>query len=344
MITQIITLHYLVMTDNVETHRNVSSCKMVTYMLMRTNQKTTKGYKMKIILTLFLAMIVACSNSETTATSYFTNESPISLYKTSVGKTLKKSITSIEEMQEESFDIDFDTIPTTTESWLIITNNSEDTITDLSIVSDNPTFVITPDTIVTICPFESNVGLMQMIKVTIINGASSSGLGVANVIHGNQYATITISGKIRDTAFSTNYTFHAYGKRLLVYVDTTAVNLGFGKDGKRIEHLFAHVDSTSDDCYLTYISSIPSGIVTIDTSYLSTFDINSFAKINSDSIIQVTDSTMYKKYMAQFWVANSIISGYADMDVMDQNCATMIMIRTSDNISSTLYNTNVILK
>ena len=343
MITKIITLHYLVMIDNVETHRNVSSCKMVTYMLMITNQKT-KGYKMKIILTLCLFMLVACSNSETTPASYSTTGSPISLYKTSVGKTLKKSITSIEEMQAESFDIDFDTVPNTTESWLIITNNSEDTITDLSITSDNSTFVVTPDTIVTMYPFESNVGLMQMIKVTIINGVSSSGLGVANVIHGNQYATITISGKIRDTTFSTNYTFHAYGKRMLIYVDTTDVNLGYGKDGKRIEHLFAHVDSTSDDCYLTYISSIPSGIVTIDTSYLSTFDINSFAKINSDSIIQVTDSTMYKKYMAQFWVANSIISGYADMDVTDQNCATMIMIRTSDNISSTLYTTNVILK
>ena len=162
---------------------------------------------MKIILTLCLFMIVACSNSETTTASYSTTGSPISLYKTSVGKTLKKSITSIEEMQAESFDIDFDTVPNTTESWLIITNNSEDTITDLSITSDNSTFMVTPDTIVTMYPFERNVGLMQMIKVTIINGASPSGLGIANVIHGNQYATITISGKIRDTTFSTIYTF-----------------------------------------------------------------------------------------------------------------------------------------
>lgn len=312
-------------------------------MLMMANQKTTKGYKMKIILTLCLFMIVACSNSETTTASYSTTGSPISLYKTSVGKTLKKSITSIEEMQAESFDIDFDTVPNTTESWLIITNNSEDTITDLSITSDNSTFVVTPDTIVTMCPFESNVGLMQMIKVTIINGVSSSGLGIANVIHGNQYATITISGKIRDTTFSTIYTFHAYGKRMLIYVDTTATNLGYDKDGSGVGHKFAHVDSTSGDCYLTY-TNFNSESVTIDTSYLHTFDIDSFAEIDSDSLIQVTDSTMYKKYLAQFWVANNIILGYADMNVTDQNCATMAVIRIVDNSPSTLDTTNVILK
>lgn len=299
---------------------------------------------MKIILTLCLFIIVACSNSETTTSSTVNDKgSPISLYKTSVGRTLKKSITSIEGMQEESFDIDFDTIPNTTESWLIITNNSEDTITDLSITSDNETFVITPDTIVTLYPFNNNVGLLQMIKVTIINGKSISGLGVDNVIHRNQYATVTISGKIKDTTFSTNYTFHAYGKRMLIYVDTTDTDLGWDKDGSGIGRVFAHVDSSSGDCYTSYLN-FSGEIVTIDTSYLSTFDVDSFAEIDSDSLLRITDSTMYNKFIAQYWVGSSIIHGYANINVTDQNCATMVKIRSVDDYGGSLDTTNVILK
>ena len=287
-------------------------------------------------------LIASCSTSDDSEiTGSMSNDSPIALYKTSVGKALAKAITSISEMQPESFDIDFDTVATTTESWLVISNVSKDTITDLSIKSDNPTFVVTPDTIVTMYPAGNSIGLMQMIKVTIVNGINSSGIGADNVIYGNQYATITISGNVGSRAFSTAYTFHAFGKRMLIYIDSTDFII---QKGLGTTH-FAHVDSTSGNCYVKYYSSYDYRIHTIDTSYLNSFDLSSFEKLDSAGALQVTDSTMFKQWEEQENTAYAIIlnAGYLTMRIIDKNCATLVMVRTLDKMGNSLDTTNVIL-
>jgi hypothetical protein len=240
--------------------------------------------KINILLVLLALIFAGCSGNNSISTDETSSSSsqnithsssseavaraPIGLYK--VG-ALAKRLESVEGMSEVPYDIELDTIKTTTNVYFILKNNGTSDIKGLKITSDLSYFKVTPDTIQSLSTTNSSTGIDPLIKVTIEHGVDASGIGSANVLHGNHYANITISGSNADGEFSVTYTMHIFAKRMLIYVDKLetapiryliidTINNTFSSGYKWevipsdnwAQYYYAYVDSTSDDCELSF--------------------------------------------------------------------------------------------
>ena len=209
------------------------------------------------------------SNGTNPSSSSLVNaKSPISLYK--IGE-LAKTINVIDGMNELPYNIDLDTIRGTASFSFIIKNNSSSDINNLSFKFDREYFKVTPDSIITLGAPTSATGIEQLVKVTVEHGTLASGYGFADVLTGNQYGKLTISGTNDDGDFSVSYTMHVYAKRMILNidvpdtvmtvsnwslnVDTTFDRFRYGGSGQymsgdHIAYRYVHVDPSSEDCYL----------------------------------------------------------------------------------------------
>lgn len=175
---------------------------------------------MKKLLTIaYIAIIAACNHNNPTAkndTLDDSNLSPISLY--NVG-SLNRSINSVDEMEALTFDIELGTIYKTEAFYFIIKNNSTSEIKNLKFTFDMNYFKITPDTIISLGVPEKVTSIEQIIKITVEHGTLESGLGNTDVLTGDQYGTLSISGSNDDGEFNVSYVIHANAKRMVVFLN-----------------------------------------------------------------------------------------------------------------------------
>lgn len=213
------------------------------------------------------------SDVEQSATSSATDivpvsKSPIALYK--IGG-LAKTLNVTGAMSAIPYNVDLDTIYGTAGFNFLIKNNGLSDITGLKFEFDLDYFKVTPDSIITLGAPSSATGIEQLIKVTVEHGTLASGYGFTNVLTGNQYGKLTISGKNADGDFSVTYTMHVYAKRMIITIDVPdtiiLVNDWFTTQAGTTAittyqnaYRYAHVDPSSDDCYLNM------GEITLDTS------------------------------------------------------------------------------
>ena len=195
------------------------------------------------------------------------SKSPISLYK--MGGLAKKTIDVTNTMSAIPYNVDLDTIYGTSGFSFLIKNNGTSDITGLKFEFDLDYFKVTPDSIITLGAPSTATGIEQLIKVTVEHGTLASGRGFTNVLTGNQYGKLTITGKNADGDFSVTYTMHVYAKRMIINIDIpdTVMNgtrstttIGNGRVSDPSPYRYAHVDPSSEDCYLNM------GEITLDTS------------------------------------------------------------------------------
>lgn len=202
---------------------------------------------------------------------------PIALYK--IGG-LAKTLNVTNAMNAIPYNVDLDTIRGTASFSFLVKNNSTSDITGLSFKFDLDYFKVTPDSIITLGAPSSATGIEQLIKVTVEHGTLASGYGFTNVLTGNQYGKLTISGHNDDGDFSVTYTMHVYAKRMILTIDVPdtvmIVNNWYVNRDTVIEtpvqtnnqymaqyhpsYRYVHVDPSSGDCYLNL------GEITLDTS------------------------------------------------------------------------------
>lgn len=194
------------------------------------------------------------------------SKSPISLYK--MGGLAKKNIDVTKTMSAIPYEVDLDTIYGTSGFYFLTKNNGTSDITGLKFEFDLDYFKVTPDSIITLGSPSTSTGIEQLIKVTVEHGTLASGYGFTNVLTGNQYGKLTISGTNDDGEFKVTYTMHVYAKRMIINIDVpdTIIHIGdwYANTDPTIlnqkSYRYAHVDPSSEDCYLNM------GEITLDTS------------------------------------------------------------------------------
>jgi hypothetical protein len=208
-------------------------------------------------------------SSGSSSSTVVASNSPISLYK--MGGLAKKTIDVTNTMSAIPYNVDLDTIYGTSGFSFLIKNNGTSDITGLKFEFDLDYFKVTPDSIITLGAPSTSTGIEQLIKVTVEHGTLASGYGFTNVLTGNQYGTLTITGKNANGDFSVTYTMHVYAKRMIITIDVPdtirLVNDWFTTQAGtsalttyQKSYRYAHVDPSSEDCYLNM------GELTLDTS------------------------------------------------------------------------------
>lgn len=209
------------------------------------------------------------SDTGSSSSTVVASKSPISLYK--LGGLAKKNIDVTKTMSAIPYNVDLDTIYGTSGFSFLIKNNGTSDITGLKFEFDLDYFKVTPDSIITLGSPSTSTGIEQLIKVTVEHGTLASGYGFTNVLTGNQYGKLTISGTNDDGDFSVTYTMHVYAKRMIITIDVPDIVIS-GNDWYTTQadkdtymlnqksYRYAHVDPSSEDCYLNM------GEITLDTS------------------------------------------------------------------------------
>lgn len=279
----------------------------------------------------------AGSSTNTSSSSIQVATVPISFYK--IGG-LAKRLYSIDEMTASTYDIELDTIAMTSSFQFLLKNNSTSVIRGIKFTSTLPYFKVTPDSVITLGAPNSNTGMEQLIKVTVEHGTNASGMGFADVLTGNQYATITISGTNDDGDFSVSYTMHVYAKRMVIYtdeLDTMAVNPTLNPVAQfksKADYIndpyawqptkFAYVDSHTGDCYMNYVQS---GLLidnTINREFVSEREPygddglnNGVGEVLATKLLFTNEKDLYTK----------VISG---AESPDMNCVVMVINRLNN--------------
>lgn len=276
--------------------------------------------------------IVSSSSVGTSSTTVA--NAPISLFK--VG-ALAKTLNSIGTMASLPYDVDLDTIATTTKFIFLLKSNSASTITGMNFSFDHSAFKVTPDTIVTLSSPTKEVDAQQVIYVTVEHGTLASGIGYTDVLTGNQYGTLTITGHNNDGDFSVTYTMHVYAKRMILYVDVpdTAINAIAGFSDWFVDRVnkttnttntslytlrHAYVDPSSDDCYINFSD------MTLDTSaYLfMENEKDYYTKYNHNlgtyTLINQADSVIHNLYDRERLLAQRLDSD----NTQDKNCVVLV--------------------
>lgn len=244
------------------------------------------------------------SSSGILSSSSVVNTSPISLYKLGA---MARTVNNINEMTALPYSIELDTITQTASFYFIIKNTLTTDIRNLQFTFDLPYFKITPDSIVVLSAPTVATGMEQLIKVTVEHGTLATGLGNADVLFGNQYATLTISGTSDEGDFSIDYTMHVFAKRMLIYLRVPADSLP--NPIGVTENRYIEVDSTSLDCYLDYET------VTIDTSINITYDATHY-----------NDTSSFDYYTDPYYQSiQNYTSPLLNESPQDRNCVTEVI-------------------
>lgn len=273
------------------------------------------------------------ANTGSSSSTVVASKSPISLYK--LGGLAKKNIDVTKTMSAIPYNVDLDTIYGTSGFSFLIKNNGTSDITGLKFEFDLDYFKVTPDSIITLGSPSTSTGIEQLIKVTVEHGTLASGYGFTNVLTGNQYGTLTISGHNDDGDFSVTYTMHVYAKRMIITIDVpdTLVNnvgssmyLNSRNEALSLRH--AHVDPSSEDCYLNL------GELTLDTSsnlhmvdmegyytnFIANKDLNTMYDVRDKRNDFTTNASDHAKFLNELNTAKRLET----YNFMDNNCVVLV--------------------
>ena len=276
-----------------------------------------------------ISVIPGMSSSSTVVAS----KSPISLY--NMRGLAKKNIDVTKTMSAIPYNVDLDTIYGTSGFSFLIKNNGTSDITGLKFEFDLDYFKVTPDSIITLGSPSTSTGIEQLIKVTVEHGTLASGYGFTNVLTGNQYGTLTISGHNDDGDFSVTYTMHVYAKRMIINIDipdTLVNNVGssmyLNSRNEALSLRHAHVDPSSEDCYLNL------GELTLDTSsnlhmvdmedyydnFIANKDLNTMYDVRDNRNEFTTTASDHAKFLNELNTAKRLET----YKFMDNNCVVLV--------------------
>lgn len=261
-------------------------------------------------------------------------KAPISLFKMGA---MAKTINAVNSMQPLAYDIDLDTIPTTTKFIFLIKSNSASDITGMNFSFDHSAFKVTPDTIVTLASPTKEVDAQQVIYVTVEHGTLAGGIGYTDVLTGNQYGTLTITGKNADGDFSVSYTMHVYAKRMILYVDIpdTAISGMAGANDWYVNNANktsntsysniyklrqVYVDPSSDDCYINFSD------MTLDTSatqYIQN-EKDYYSMVNRSSWVYTLIDPANTDIDTKYQKARALASRLDGDNTQDKNCVVLV--------------------
>lgn len=254
---------------------------------------------------------VSSSSSVVSSSSSVVSGPPVMLTKVGV---LAKTPAVINQMDSSLYDIELDTVLGTTSNYFIIENNSESDIVGLSITSSHSAFKITPDTLVTLAAPTKKTGLTQLIKLTVEHGKAANGVEIGDLLIGNQYDTLTISGSNAEGYFEVKYIVHVYAKAMILVADTVFGGLNGGFT------VLNYIDSRSSKSCSIDAPKMGALITASDSNYvyddgvefLQTSDLMYFTA-NGDTIDRVAISNMRN------------MVGYILDDIAITNCPIMFM-------------------
>jgi hypothetical protein len=107
---------------------------------------------------------------------------------------------SVQNTSSQNTNFNLGEIRNTTDFYFTLSNVGNNSITDITLISANPNFIITPAKIDTLHP-SSALRLLQVIKVIAIHGTSESRVGSAPVMAiGENKTVLTIRGKTKGTS------------------------------------------------------------------------------------------------------------------------------------------------
>ena len=297
----------------------------LTFASCSGNNSTSSEGDSSTTMSSSISVIPGMSSSSTVVAS----KSPISLH--NLDGLAKKNIDVTKTMSAIPYEVDLDTIYGTSEFSFFIKNNGTSDITGLKFEFDLDYFKVTPDSIITLGSPYTSTGIGRLIKVTVEHGTLASDYGFTNVLTGNQYGKLTISGTNDDGEFTVTYTMHVYAKRMIINIDIpdTLVN-GRYLNGKNqaIAYRHAHVDPSSEDCYINF------GELTLDTSsnlhivdlrdYYTTLlaitDLNTMYQENNTDNVFTTTASDHAKFLNELNTAKRLET----YNFMDNNCVVLV--------------------
>lgn len=292
--------------------------------------------KINALLVLLALIFAGCSGSTSVDHD---DHPPITLHKMGV---MAKTTGIINEMEALPYDIKLDTISMTASFYFIIKNNSNSEITGLKFAFDKPHFKITPDSIITLGVPSSSTGIEQLIKVTVEHGTLAGGLGWADILTGDQYGELTISGKNTNGDFSTTYTMHVFAKRMVAYIEypdsiyehqggeTWAYKANINSNG------YIYTDNASKGCYINFYangSHTPPMVLTGDTDTLSYSNAREFFTLDGTyTYISNTTMELYKQIIRE----ERIFTIYDGEHEYEKNCVTYVIDTRKNGITKIL--------
>jgi len=351
-ITYLIALLVLILAgcsgnSSTSTDPDESSSSVVNSSSSITSSTTTDGSSSSIAVippmsnpTSSSSITQSITSSTTGSSSATVAKAPIALFKMGA---LRKTTSVIDEMNALPFDIDLDTITMTTSIYFLIKNNSESEITGLKFAFDKPYFKITPDSIISLGVPSGATGVEQLIKVTVEHGTLATGLGWTDILTGNQYGKLTISGTNADGDFSTTYTMHVFAKRMVAYIDVpdTIYPVGdfwYNAHNYKFEMApninkvqpYIYVDNASKGCYVNYYAS---NLTLTDTDTLSYSSDREFYNDDNTNTF-ISDST--EDLHTQTSRESLLLNIYLNDTQYEYNCVTYVIDTRTGGISKML--------
>ena len=199
----------------------------------------------------------------------------------------------LDPMSALPYDIDGGDINKSTDFFYQISNNSVNDIVDLQVsIDDTIHFAITPDSIGVIGAPNKGAGVTPIIRLTAIHGTNTAGLGRASLLSGDNYVTMTFSGKVADTSFSVSYVVKIHAKRLVLTKSIDTVVYHFVKSIDAEHDSVGLYDSLLGH-WVGYVAaannrSITTNLLVID--YATGHDGHEYKMSAGDSIIAVVSA------------------------------------------------------
>ncbi len=107
------------------------------------------------------------------------------------------------QVDDASFDLG--NLHATTDFFFLLYNTSEETITDISLESDEATFRVMPSSMESLAP-QNGVGVLPIVRVSAVHGLAVSGIGFDDLMSmGTNEADINISGTSEDGTASLTF-------------------------------------------------------------------------------------------------------------------------------------------
>ncbi|HEY3372147.1 MAG TPA: hypothetical protein VGK10_14930 [Prolixibacteraceae bacterium] len=219
-----------------------------------------------LYLVLFISLIQGCKkeNSQDNVAGKFALNRSINL----------KSANIINSSDSTNFVLD--SIKSSRSFYFILSNVGQNDITDISISSDNASFIITPSTIQTLPGINSknNTSLSQAISLDIVHGTRINGIGYTGILNmGDNYCTINIKGQTNDGQSNTTVNLTT---KVKIYAKLMAISLYQGDTHFELTNpstrgMAASPFETGELNFFYYYNNIPfvvknTGNVSIDLS------------------------------------------------------------------------------
>lgn len=165
----------------------------------------------KIITFLILSSLMLIGCGENTTSTDIDLSKVLSL---TYQQSLKKgSVECVEDSLE--VDINLGCFYQSSNNYATLNNNTEYELTDVNIISSNPSFDVSPSYIASIGAPNKNTGVTPIVRFSVLHGSPLNNLGAESTMpRGANSSTITITGKVNGQDFKVEYVIGGTAKTM----------------------------------------------------------------------------------------------------------------------------------